>query len=219
MSSKDNRKKPSRKADVRKDKKIEKKRAKISERAADSKAEDLAVQKKERRRAQNKSETRIERKRAAASYDKQEITPSNRKRLAWGLAVLLLMIVALIFRMGYWQIYKSDELKMMATDMQKVDTEIQPVRGSIYDSQMSTLAESVTEYELYAYTQTMYKAAEISSAEKQEVVNKLVRITGKDATEITKLMQGEENLVLIDDGLTREQVENAQKEFGTNVVV
>ena len=157
--------------------------------------------------------------RARIRRDSNAISASNRTRLAFGLGFLLVLILALIFRMGYWQIYKSDELRLMATDMQKVDTEIQPVRGSIYDSQMSTLAESVTEYELYAYTQTLYKAAEISRAEKEETVKKLVKYTGRESDEITKLMQGDENLVLIADGLTREQVENAQKEFGSNVVV
>jgi len=74
------------------------------------------------------------------------ITSKNRGRLAFGFGLLLLMMFGLMLRMGYWQIYKSDELKLMAADMQKVDTEIDPVRGSIYDSRMNTLAETVTEY-------------------------------------------------------------------------
>ena len=292
MATDDKREKTSRKTNARRDKKIEKKRAKISERAASSRADGFDVpeaettarassanktakaakkkvsakdKKIEKRRAANrakrsesarKTELKSERKAAAKSsrksgsksrksesrreyrvpkdpaqepfvivgersegYDGNAITASNRNRLAAGLAVLLVLICALIFRMGYWQIYKSDELKLMATDMQKVDTEIQPVRGAIYDSQMSTLAESVTEYELYAYTQTMYKAEEISQAEKQKTVMALSKCTGKDPAEITKLLEDEENLVLIADGLTREQVEKAQEEFGTNVVV
>ncbi len=275
MAVEDRRAKSNRKADARRDKKIEKKRAKISERAASSKADDFVVQepkpaanpvkkkvsgkdkKIEKRRAANRAKkTESVRKTGSKSagnknsksrrgedrreyrvpknttqrpipvsddldrrYDTDAISASNRNRLAAGFAVLLVLICALIFRMGYWQIYKSDELKLMATDMQKVDTEIQPVRGAIYDSQMSTLAESVTEYELYAYTQTIYKAAEISQADKQKTVTGLSKCTGKDPAEITKLLQDEENLVLIADGLTREQVEKAQEEFGTNVVV
>ena len=269
MATDDKREKTSRKTNARRDKKIEKKRAKISERAASSRADGFDVpeaettarassanktakaakkkvsakdKKIEKRRAANrakrsesarKTELKSERKAAAKSsrksgsksrksesrreyrvpkdpaqepfvivgersegYDGNAITASNRNRLAAGLAVLLVLICALIFRMGYWQIYKSDELKLMATDMQKVDTEIQPVRGAIYDSQMSTLAESVTEYELYAYTQTMYKAEEISQAEKQKTVMALSKCTGKDPAEITKLLEDEENLVV-----------------------
>ncbi len=149
----------------------------------------------------------------------RRITRKNRRRLGFGAGLLVFAFIALIFRMGYWQIYKSDELRVMANDMQKVDTEIEPVRGSIYDSQMSTLAESVTEYELYAYTQSLYKSDEVDSAAKTGVIDKMSKITGKDRGEIKKLLEDEENLVLIAEGLTREQVERAEEEFEGNVGV
>ena len=40
------------------------------------------------------------------------ITSRNRNRLAIGFALLLLVIFALILRMGYWQIYKSDAAEL-----------------------------------------------------------------------------------------------------------
>ncbi len=147
------------------------------------------------------------------------ITAKNRKRLAFGFGLILLALFALILRMGYWQIYKSDELKVMAADMQKVDTEIAPVRGAIYDSRMNTLAESVTEYELYAYTQYIYKDESISADDKAKRVLRLAEITGKSASDIKKLLEGEENLVLLGEGLTRQQVEAAETEFEGDVVV
>ena len=122
----------------------------------------------------------------ALEEDVRIITSKNRNRLAFGFAVLLLLMIALIFRMGYWQIYKSDELRVMAADMQKVDTEIDPARGSIYDSRMNTLAESVTEYELYAYTQFLYKDESISNDDKAKTILRLADITGKDAEEVQK---------------------------------
>ena len=147
------------------------------------------------------------------------ITSRNRSRLAFGFGVILLALFLLILRMGYWQIFKSDELKVMAIDMQKVDTEIDPVRGVIYDSRMNTLAETVTEYELYAYTQFLYKDEGISDDDRAKAVLKLSQITGKEPAEMQQLLEGEENLVRIGEGLTREQVEAAQKEFGSDVVV
>ena len=118
------------------------------------------------------------------------ITSRNRNRLAIGFALLLLVIFALILRMGYWQIYKSDELKVMAIDMQKVDTEIDPVRGAIYDSRMNTLAETVTEYELYAYTQFLYKDEGISNDDKAKAVLRLSEITGSDPAAMQQLLEG-----------------------------
>lgn len=158
-------------------------------------------------------------KRRAREDNIRIISSRNRKRLAAGFGFLLAIMFVLMLRMGYWQIYKSDELKVMAASMQKVDTEIDPVRGAIYDSRMNLLAESITEYELYGYTQFLYKADSISDERKAKAVLDLARITGKDANEVKALLEGEENLVLLADGLTREQVEAAAEEFDDNVVV
>ena len=168
-----------------------------------------------------KRDKKTEKKRAQL-YEKtnaDRVTIKNRRRLAAGFAFILICMSALILRMGYWQIYRADELATMAAEMQKVDTEIDPVRGAIYDTQMTTLAETVTEYELYAYTQYLYKDESISVTDKGKTLTKLSRITGKDREEIRKLLEGEENLVLLAEGLTKEQVEQAEKAFGSNVTV
>ena len=158
-------------------------------------------------------------RRKALEDNSNLITSRNRNRLAFGFGIVLLLLFALIFRMGYWQIYKSDELKVLAADMQKVDTEIQPVRGAIYDSRMNTLAETVTEYELYAYTQFIYKDDSISADDKAKRILRLSHITGKEPAEVKALLEGEENLVLLGEGLTRQQVEAAENEFEGDVVV
>ena len=152
--------------------------------------------------------------------DTSRITPQNRTRLVLGFALILFLMTILIFRMGYWQIVRADELRTMAASMQKVDTEIDPVRGTIYDSKMNVLAEAVTEYELYGYSQYLYRDPDISLREKLATVSKLAAITGKDEAEIRTILSGDEdNLVLIADGLTREQVEKAEKQFGSLVNV
>lgn len=161
----------------------------------------------------------IEKRRTLLRDKGTEITPSNRIRLAGGLLVLLVLMFALIIRMGYWQIVRADELKTMAIQMQKVDTEIEPARGVIYDSKMGTLAESVTEYELYAYTQYLYKTSDISLVEKARTLRQLVEITGLDDETIKNKLEGDENLVLIADGLTREQVEKAEELWEGKVMV
>jgi len=84
---------------------------------------------------------------------------------------------------------------------------------------MNTLAETVTEYELYAYTQYIYKDESISADDKAKRILRLAYLTGKDAAEIKELLEGEENLVLLGEGLTRQQVEAAENEFPGDVVV
>ena len=159
------------------------------------------------------------RERLRRDRDRTSITPKNRNRLILGFFIILLLMTLLIFRMGYWQIVRADELRTMAAAMQKVDTEIDPQRGSIYDSRMNTLAESVTEYELYGYTQYLYKSKELSSTEKARTVIKLAEITGQDQDTIKSKLMKDENLVLLADGLTREQVEKAENTWGSNVSV
>ena len=73
----------------------------------------------------------------------------NKVRLTVGAGALLLLMVLLCFRLGYWQIVKSDELKIKAASMQTVDTEIDAQRGTIYDTNENVLAKSITEYEQY----------------------------------------------------------------------
>ncbi|MBP3897495.1 MAG: hypothetical protein J6D57_06660, partial [Mogibacterium sp.] len=66
----------------------------------------------------------LKRDRIRREADTSRITPLNRSRLVLGFAVILLLMTALIFRMGYWQIVRADELRTMAVSMQKVDTEL-----------------------------------------------------------------------------------------------
>lgn len=147
------------------------------------------------------------------------VDSNNRKRLMIGYGFLLLLMFLLIFRMGYWQVIKSDDLKLMAAQMQKVDTEIDAVRGSIYDSKMNTLAETVTEYELYGYTQYLYKAKDLSNIEKENNLNNLAKITGEEPDDLLKKLEGKENLVKLASGLTKTEVDKAKSLWGSNVMV
>lgn len=152
-------------------------------------------------------------------FNSTDVTSLNRSRLKLGFGVILLLMFALIVRMGYWQIVRADDLRLLADDIQKVDTEINPVRGSILDANGGALAETVTEYELYGYSQYMYKDESLSNQQKNQVVGKLAEITGVRRTVIRKKLQSDENLVLIADGLTREQVDAAVAAFEGNVSV
>ncbi|MCQ2567323.1 MAG: PASTA domain-containing protein [Mogibacterium sp.] len=147
------------------------------------------------------------------------VTVENRTRLIAGFGFLVLLMLLLVFRMGYWQIIRADDLKLMATSMQKVDTEIDAVRGNIYDSRMSTLAETVTKYELYGYTQYMYKSRSISDDDRKKVLSDLVKLTDEDRDVLRKRLKGEDNLVLLADGLSKEAVDKAKELWGSNVLV
>ena len=71
-------------------------------------------------------------RRKALEDNSDLITARNRNRLAMGFGLILLLLFALIFRMGYWQIYKSDELKVMANEalVKKTGRYPTPIRDS-----------------------------------------------------------------------------------------
>ena len=172
-----------------------------------------------RKKKSKRSDKKTNTKRANARIPKTAVTRTNRNTVVFGFALILLAMFALMFRLGYWQIVRADELRVMATEMQKVDTEIDPNRGAIYDSRMNVLAESVTEYELYAYSQNLYKTDELSAPIKASNIKILSEATGKTQEELVQLLSGEENLVMVADGLSRDQVDIARKAFDSNVVV
>lgn len=195
--------------DKRKEKKIEKKRDKLNEKKKAPAAKS----------AKKTSPKKTEAKRANAKIPKDAVTRTNRNMVTFGFGLILFAMIALMFRMGYWQIVRADELRVMATEMQKVDTEIDPNRGAIYDSNMNILAESVTEYELYAYSQNLYKTEELSAAIKASNLKILHEATGKSEEELVKILSADENLVMVADGLSRDQVDIARDAFDSNVVV
>lgn len=153
------------------------------------------------------------------SHEDVSVSKLNRSRLMLGFFALLVLMTLLIFRMGYWQIIKADDLKIMATQIQKVDTQLDATRGSIYDSRMNTLAETVTKYELYVYSHELYKSENISDVERDATVKNLAKITGKTSKEIIKKLKSDENLVLIADGLSKESVDKAVQTWGNDVYV
>lgn len=71
-------------------------------------------------------------------------TNKSKERVLWLLGFFIIALIALFFRMFYWQIIKGPELKSNAYSQQTKNRTISPSRGKIYDSNGVVLAESVT---------------------------------------------------------------------------
>lgn len=143
----------------------------------------------------------------------------NIRRLGFGFMFMMFLFIVLAFRLAYLQIVKADVFRQKAAAMQRMDTELEPQRGTIYDANMKPLAQTVTEYELYGYTHTLYKASNLTKAQKDKVLKDLVKLTGEEVTTVKKKLTGKENLVKLASGLSRKDVETAQKKWTDNVVV
>lgn len=155
------------------------------------------------------------------SDDIRELPVGNKNRvsLAVGAGFLLLLLVLLCFRLGYWQVVKSDELKLKAASMQTVDSEIDAERGTIYDSNGNVLAKSITEYELYGYTLNIYKDESVSAADKNKSVKELAAIAGISEKSARSRLNSKDNLVLLAEGLDQNDITRARKLWGDNIVV
>lgn len=67
-----------------------------------------------------------------------------KKRMLFMLAFLLILLFALICRMFYWQVIEASDLQKQAYSQQTKNRIISPKRGVIYDTNMVTLARSIT---------------------------------------------------------------------------
>lgn len=152
-------------------------------------------------------------------YDNLPVSNENRIKIFYGALLLMALILFLAFRMGYWQIIKADELKVRAASMQTIDTELDAIRGTIYDANGNVLAKSVTKYKMYGYTQYIYKDDSISEAEKLKAIDDLASIAGISTKAAKSRLNASDNLVELATGLDQKAIQKAKKLWGDNIQV
>ena len=122
-------------------------------------------------------------------------------------ALLVFALGALIFRIGYWQIARGNEMKEAVLRQQTNETDIVASRGTIYDRNQKVLAESATVNTVVCNPQQIKKdggelvvaaqLSEILGMDKEEILEKITkdnqfqyikkRITVEESDAIKKL--------------------------------
>lgn len=122
-------------------------------------------------------------------------------------ALMATVLGALIFRIGYWQIVRGNEMKEAVLRQQTSEAAINASRGTIYDRNQKVLAESATVNTVVCNPQQIKKdggelvvassLAEILGMDKEEILEKLTknnqfqyikkRVTVEEADAIKKL--------------------------------
>lgn len=69
---------------------------------------------------------------------------NRKRRIRNELYIILIILLLLIIKIGWIQFVQGEELKTLAYQQQSLDRKINPKRGTIYDSEMTTLAVSAT---------------------------------------------------------------------------
>lgn len=133
-----------------------------------------------------------------------------KKRSLRLLVLLVLVLVALVIRIGYWQIVRGNEMKEAVMRQQTGQAAINASRGTIYDRNHKVLAESATVNTVVCNPQQVKKdngvsvvasaLSEILGIDKEEILEKLTknnqfqyikkRITVEEADAIKKLKDG-----------------------------
>lgn len=112
------------------------------------------------------------------------LPPSKvRKRIMIMFVCLVFLMVALIVRVGYWQIIRGDELKGYAVEQQTRQTIVNANRGTIYDRNGKPIAQSASVNTVVCNPQEI---AKVGSAEL--VAAKLAPILSMDYDKIYSLL-------------------------------
>lgn len=127
-----------------------------------------------------------------------------KKRLKITLTFSFIIVIALIIRLGYIQIYKNHELKTGALEQWTKSISIRPKRGNIYDRMGKKLAISVNSFTVWATPADVKEGGEIERTaktlskvldlEEKEVYNKL--ITNQSTQKIKQWISREESIEL-----------------------
>ncbi len=131
---------------------------------------------------------------------------SNKKKMRTILFVAFIIIIALIIRLAIIQLAQGEELSKMAYEQQTMDRNINPKRGTIYDSTgkyklaVSSTVETVT-----------VNPGNIKSEEKEKVARKLSEIFELDYEKILKKVKKRSSIETIVKKVDKEKTDELRK--------
>ena len=136
-----------------------------------------------------------------------------KKRIATMYFIAIAALIFLIIRVGYWQIYRGEEMRTAAENQQTSKSEIIAARGTIYDRNGKALAESATVNTLVCNPQDVNKKkqGEEESPYPAMVAEKLSVILNMDYEKILELTTKNNRYQVIKKRLTVEEANQIKK--------
>ena len=130
---------------------------------------------------------------------------SRKKRMRNGLLFSIIVLFALIFRVGWIQFVNGGELQTLAYEQQTLDRKINPKRGTIYDSNKNKLAVSST---VYTITIT---PTNIEEENKEKVAKEISDIFNLDYETILKKVKKRSSIETVAKKQDKELVDKLSK--------
>lgn len=150
----------------------------------------------------------------ARKYKKEIVKsdPLTRRRIETLLIIFSLLVIALIVRVGYWQIIKADWLKELAQDQWSREIRIFADRGDILDKNGNPLAVSSSCYTVVLQPGIIKEQAEnINSNDVNEYIDSLSQdlaaILGITPAEVKKAVLKEQSQVILKRSVTDAQTD------------
>lgn len=130
---------------------------------------------------------------------------SRKKRMRNGLLFSIIVLFALIFRVGWIQFVNGGELQTLAYEQQTLDRKINPKRGTIYDRNKNKLAVSST---VYTITIT---PTNIEKENKEKVAKEISDIFNLDYETILKKVKKRSSIETVAKKQDKELVDKLSK--------
>ncbi len=134
---------------------------------------------------------------------------SSRRRItAIVIFLTAVMALTLIFRVGYWQIYKADWLKEKAADQWTRELPVSPKRGDIIDKNGTVLAKSASSNMVFVLPKQIQQAEKNQAGTLQSVAETLAAELSMNLdTVLAKIKDTTKSEILLKRQISREQAD------------
>ena len=127
---------------------------------------------------------------------------SRKKRIKWELGIAILLLICLLFRLGFIQFVQGEELQSMAYMQQTLDRNINPKRGTIYDRTGETILAVSSTVETITVN-----PVNISNENKEKVATALANIFELDYETVLKKVKKKSSIETIVKKVDKEKAD------------
>ena len=134
---------------------------------------------------------------------------TNKIRLKFAFAIVVLCFIGLISRLFYIQVLNNEFYKKMAINQQTRDIELPAQRGVIYDRNMMKLAFSVKTFTIYARPSEISASYEgdMRKLKIEETSNKIAELLEIEPEKVIERLTSEKSIVKIDKWVTKDKAD------------
>jgi len=141
-------------------------------------------------------------------------TKQNKKRLVIFFGLVVILLVVLLFRLGWYQIIRSEYFSTLAVEQQTQDTPVSAQRGVIYDRNGKELAVNTVSYTIWAWPKNVAsgKTDDAKAERLSKTVTTLSELLEVDELTMRATLTQERSLVKVKKYVDRATAEAIRQE-------